>query len=195
MERQPSRVREPAAYQILRGLTPEHSEDEGMDKRNRSDRNEEEGEFFEGTSPTHSTVFYCKKLGFDNCIGNCSNNIWLMYDNSLAVNVLSDDYQALHCEFKYSLLPLPFLVTCVYARCSWLERLPLWDLLRSISNTSLPWIAGGDYNIISPSTEREGGAIHEHVAIHDFNSAIQDCHMLDPGYIGHPFTWYGPDIS
>ena len=99
--------------------------------------------------------------------------------------MISDDNQALHCEIINSSLPSPFLVTCVYAKCTRGERVPLWDLQRSLSSTSLPWIAGGDYNIISNGTEREGGSQPDHLAMNDFNSVIHDCNLLDPGFVGH----------
>ena len=106
-----------------------------------------------------------RKMGFENCIGNCSNKIWLLYDTPLIVNVLSDDIQALHYELNHPLLPSTMVVTCVYAKCSRSERVPLWDLLRPFSSTTLPWIAGGDFNIITSSSEREGGANPDHQAM------------------------------
>lgn len=142
-----------------------------------------------------NSALFCKKFGFDTCIGNCSNKIWLFFNNNLTVSVISDDCQALHCELSSPLIPLPFLVTCIYAKCTRQERIPLWDLLRSYSSISSPWIVGGDFITISSSNEREGGAEPDHNSMNDFNSAIQDCSLLDPGFTGHPFTWHGPGIS
>lgn len=46
----------------------------------------------------------------------------------------------------------------VYAKCSKIDRQPLWNSFTQISTSkSLPWILAGDFNIISHSREKAGG--------------------------------------
>lgn len=41
-----------------------------------------------------------------------------------------------------------FLITSVYARCSALERLELLEELETIDSDNIPWLVGGDFNVI-----------------------------------------------
>lgn len=47
------------------------------------------------------------------------------------------------------------LSTVVYAKCSDIERLNLWDDLYSLSlNFRVPWMVGGDFNVILSGEEK-----------------------------------------
>lgn len=52
--------------------------------------------------------------------------------------------------------PKPFLVTIVYAKCTRRERerLELWENLEVLSEVDMPWLVGGDFNIVAMASER-----------------------------------------
>ncbi|KAH0692908.1 hypothetical protein KY290_021060 [Solanum tuberosum] len=50
------------------------------------------------------------------------------------------------------------LVTLVYAKCTAVERLRLWEDIYAIcDNHSLPWMVGGDFNVVMGEDEKIGG--------------------------------------
>ncbi|KAG5577077.1 hypothetical protein H5410_057211 [Solanum commersonii] len=62
----------------------------------------------------------------------------------------NDILQQLKINFKLRGTSERFKVTTVYARCSALERLELWEDLEDIaSNNTIPWIVRGDFNAIN----------------------------------------------
>ena len=125
---------------------------------------------------------------------NVSNKIWLFHNINWEVEILLDHPQCLHCKISSPALESPFLFTIVYAKCTRRERRDLWDQLRVVSSNTLPWVVGGDFNIISSTTEREGGQPPDLNAMNDFNICQLDCGLLDIGFSGPHFTWQGTDI-
>ncbi|KAH0771764.1 hypothetical protein KY290_015745 [Solanum tuberosum] len=78
---------------------------------------------------------YKRRLGMQYVNSNSNGQIWL---------TMQDGKQ--------------FLTTIVYAKCSAGERLELWDELYSINyNLSMPWLVGGDFNVILSNEEKIGG--------------------------------------
>lgn len=55
--------------------------------------------------------------------------------------VLLDTIQQVTVRFLYN--NKPFQISMVYARCTTLERLELWEELQSISSNEIPWIVWG----------------------------------------------------
>ncbi|KAI0510197.1 hypothetical protein KFK09_010797 [Dendrobium nobile] len=53
----------------------------------------------------------------------------------------------------------------------------------------LPWLVGGDFNAISNSSERSGGASPSSHSMNDFNHMIMSCNLIDIGFVGNQFTW------
>lgn len=49
---------------------------------------------------------------------------------------------------KFTKFNKSFVIISVYARCTALQRLELWEELESIVADELPWMVGGDLNII-----------------------------------------------
>ncbi|KAK9725294.1 hypothetical protein RND81_05G134400 [Saponaria officinalis] len=121
--------------------------------------------------------------------------IWVLWDPAVvALRVLSQGAQFLHC----SLLHLPshcfFLVTFVYALNRASERLELWDSLRSFSTGSLPWICLGDFNVSLTSDERVGCVVHEREML-EFRECLRDFSLEDHPYTSGVFTWHNKQES
>lgn len=48
--------------------------------------------------------------------------------------------------------------TFIYAKCDATDRLALWEDLIALSSThQMPWIVGGDFNIVLEAHEKLGG--------------------------------------
>ncbi|KAG5571324.1 hypothetical protein H5410_061090 [Solanum commersonii] len=70
------------------------------------------------------------------------------------------------------------LSTVVYAKCSNIERLSLWDDLYSLSlNFPIPWMVGGDFNYEA------------------FACCIGSCDLSDIKFIGNSFTWWNGRVN
>ncbi|PKU59031.1 hypothetical protein MA16_Dca025564 [Dendrobium catenatum] len=78
----------------------------------------------------------------------------------------------------------------VYAACSRVGRLSLWDQLNSFAcNIYGSWCVGGYFNIIFNASERLGGNHPNINAMEDFNSMITTCDLHDIGFFGNAYTW------
>ncbi|KAH0722859.1 hypothetical protein KY290_005517 [Solanum tuberosum] len=71
------------------------------------------------------------------------------------------------------------------------ERLQLWESLETIaSSTSLPWLVGGDFNMISNVKEKLGGCPVVEREVEDFNHCINVCNLEDQKFKGSKYTWW-----
>ncbi|XP_017982344.1 PREDICTED: uncharacterized protein LOC108663259 [Theobroma cacao] len=87
-------------------------------------------------------------------------------------------------------LEVPLLASFIYAKCTKLERLVLWDCLRSLAiNINTPWIVRGNFNAIIHNGEKLNGAVPYASSMEDFANALLDCGLMDGGYGGNQFTW------
>lgn len=65
------------------------------------------------------------------------------------------------------------------------------ELLQSLyrNNESIPWLYGGDFNLMLWSYEKQGGNEFHFEDAALFREAIDGCRLEDMNYVGHPFTW------
>ncbi|XP_059302356.1 uncharacterized protein LOC132054329 [Lycium ferocissimum] len=54
----------------------------------------------------------------------------------------------------------------------------------------LPWIIGGDFNVIVSDEEKQGGLPVSSNETLDFSTCIQSCGLIDVGFTGSKFTWW-----
>lgn len=81
-------------------------------------------------------------------------------------------------------------LTAVYAKCDREDRRALWeDLIDFSQSVQVPWLLGGDLNVVLDDTEKRGGGILDRYAVEDFNAFIALCGLHDPGFSGNNFTW------
>lgn len=65
-----------------------------------------------------------------------------------------------------------------------------WDTLRGLAGDStLPWCILGDFNDMLFSEEKRGGREQPAGLLRGFTKAIDDCGLLDLGFVGEKFTW------
>ncbi|XP_019241256.1 PREDICTED: uncharacterized protein LOC109221250 [Nicotiana attenuata] len=83
------------------------------------------------------------------------------------------------------------MMTFVYAKCCALERLELWDNLYYLaSDMELPWLVGGDFNVVMGEEEKIGGLPVYPPEYEDFAFCVNSCGLFNLGYKGSPFTWW-----
>ncbi|KAA3477129.1 reverse transcriptase [Gossypium australe] len=70
------------------------------------------------------------------------------------------------------------------------DRRESWNLLRQlIGDHNIPWIVLGDFNEITSSFEKRGGRLRSERQMLDFRMVLEECNLIDLGFIGRWFTW------
>jgi len=96
------------------------------------------------------------KLGFDKALANCSGKIWTFLRDDWEGTIMMDSIQQLTLKFYNN--NFCYIISSVYARCSSVERLELWEELTNIAeDVHVPWMVGGDFNVILKEEEKLGG--------------------------------------
>ncbi|XP_059295549.1 uncharacterized protein LOC132048883 [Lycium ferocissimum] len=99
--------------------------------------------------------------------------------------------QQLTLKLYHQDLSTDFIATFLYAKCVASERLELWDSLYHLeSSMELPWMVGGDFNIILSEKEKLGGLPVTWNESEDFAFCIKSCELFDVGFKGSLFTWW-----
>ncbi|XP_071905711.1 uncharacterized protein [Coffea arabica] len=81
-------------------------------------------------------------------------------------------------------------ISAVYARCNRIGRRQLWEALEYFSTSvTLPWMAVGDYNVISSVEERIGGSAPNIRDLEEFNSALNRSGLFSVQFEGSAYTW------
>ncbi|XP_059290764.1 uncharacterized protein LOC132044295 [Lycium ferocissimum] len=134
---------------------------------------------------------YRRKLGFQNCKVNCSGKIWIFWTDEWLGVVISESEQQVTLQLTHSSLNQSVLVSVVYAKCDRDEREELWEAMVELATQQdLPWIIGGDFNVIVSDEEKQGGLPVSSNETLDFSTCIQSCGLIDVGFTGRKFTWW-----
>ncbi|KAJ4824185.1 hypothetical protein Tsubulata_011922 [Turnera subulata] len=87
------------------------------------------------------------------------------------------------------LLPLP--PPTVYGSPNDTLRRALWQNLEVLAPLIYnPWILAGDFNALLSAQEREGGRCVTAAKLKDFQTCIDNTHLIDLGFAGPVFTWH-----
>ena len=79
----------------------------------------------------------------------------------------------------------------MYGEPSWDNKEITYRLLRDLhAQSTLPWVAIGDFNEILYSSEKEGRAPRQQAMMQLFQDARNDCSLEDIGYNGDKFTFF-----
>ncbi|KAI9119567.1 hypothetical protein K1719_009443 [Acacia pycnantha] len=121
-----------------------------------------------------------------------SGGIWILWSREdLVVDVLEIEEQFIHCRVRVSNKSMMF--TAVYAHPNEQRRHGCWERLFNLSlEITEPWLLGGDFNKIKTPLEQKGGGRINEARCRNFNSWIQDCHLIDLEASGPLYTWKGP---
>lgn len=102
------------------------------------------------------------KLKFKYSFTNYVSTIWIFFAKAAySCHLLHDSSQQLTIRIHHYLWPLPVNATCLYAKCENRERQDLWDELIELGNSfiDVPWIIGGDFNVIFSPDEKKREAM------------------------------------
>ncbi|KAH0673683.1 hypothetical protein KY284_006574 [Solanum tuberosum] len=87
-------------------------------------------------------------------------------------------------------------MTAVYARCSAIERLELWeDLENVVEGNHLPWVVGGDFNVIRNEEEKLGGLPVSNLETIDFEQCLNSYALEELKFTGSKYTWWNGRIG
>ncbi|KAG5606965.1 hypothetical protein H5410_028457 [Solanum commersonii] len=126
-----------------------------------------------------------------NAIVNCSGKIWLFWMDVWDGEIISDTIQQITIKFTHNVTKQHALITTVYARCSALERLELWEDIRWIANACfVPWVIGGDFNVVLNDSEKLGGLPVCQMETTDFAHCISDSGLIEFPFSGSLYTWW-----
>ncbi|XP_060177792.1 uncharacterized protein LOC132607730 [Lycium barbarum] len=83
------------------------------------------------------------------------------------------------------------VTTLVYAKCNEVERLHLWDDIYQVAySINLPWLVGGDFNVVLHEEEKIGGIPIQSQDYEDFASCVNSCELMETNFKGSHFTWW-----
>ncbi|KAK9046398.1 hypothetical protein V6N11_052286 [Hibiscus sabdariffa] len=141
-----------------------------------------------------------KRLGFPHsfrveCHG-FSGGMWLMWDDSVDIVILKISNQFIHFKVTVVAGNMSFLMTAVYASPCSSKRKFLWPHLATLNpDNNVPWLIGGDFNVILSGDERTGGANVHSCGSRLFSDFLFTRGMNDMGFYGPPFTWSRGSLS
>lgn len=79
----------------------------------------------------------------------------------------------------------------VHASTDRATRLALWnDLYHILDGNNLPWLVGGDFNVIVDEIKKNVGLEVSFVEVEDFNQCINICQLTDLGFKDSMYTWW-----
>ncbi|XP_019262022.1 PREDICTED: uncharacterized protein LOC109239885 [Nicotiana attenuata] len=134
---------------------------------------------------------YRNRIGFSQAISNVSNKIWVFIDEVFEVTVMYNMVRQLTLRLFHTELHVEIVLTLVYAKCDAIERIELWNSLYAMaSDMNVPWLVGGDFNVIWDEEEKFGGLPVHINEIDDFRHCINTCNLFDLGFKGSIFTWW-----
>lgn len=128
---------------------------------------------------------YKRRLGMESAKANISGKIWVFWNSSWEGEVCGDTIQQLSVKFKERSSQMEFYITAIYARCSALERLELWDSLEYMAeDMTRPWMCGGDFNVILHAEEKLGGLPVTHQETTEFEQCLNTCNLKELEFTG-----------
>ncbi|XP_016485954.1 uncharacterized protein LOC107806332 [Nicotiana tabacum] len=104
--------------------------------------------------------------------------------------ILSNHDQQLTIKLHYGAANSDLYITAVYAKCTPKERRELWNSLELTNlHVNGPWCIGGDFNVILDSDKKKGGRPHRMNKSLEFSNCMDNCGMMDLGFVGPKYTW------
>lgn len=116
--------------------------------------------------------------------------LWNRHD--INISQIQSHEQFLHVKVSEG-SSLPWLLIVVYASPRASEREELWEAIQNIAiSIDLEWMVVGDFNEIAYASGKKGGGPIDMGRWDRFLAWINECQLLDLGYVGSKYTWRGP---
>lgn len=83
-----------------------------------------------------------------------------------------------------------WLIYAIYTSPRLVDRIILWDNLKTVAHLhNLPWLMLGDFNEVLCGEDKFGtNQVNLNKAL-EFKECLDECNMLDLGFVGPKFTW------
>ncbi|XP_077226303.1 uncharacterized protein LOC143859508 [Tasmannia lanceolata] len=119
-----------------------------------------------------------------------NGRIWVIWNPGVInfIPIFISD-QCIHGRAQLLQTNKEILISAIYAHNYGRERRRLWESLKTIPNSDLPWIACGDFNIIRFLGEKFGGSCPTREDMEDFNDCIDHCSLHDLNFVGETLSW------
>ena len=133
------------------------------------------------------------RLGFSSCLGvdrvDRGGGLALLW--SKEVKISDNSYSSSHIDGDITDVNGPiWRFSGFYGEPITANRIRSWNLLRHLhSQSNTPWLVMGDSNEIVDQREKLGSQDRYEAQMQVFQSALNDCSLLDLGFSGWPFTW------
>ncbi|XP_016473910.2 uncharacterized protein LOC107795741 [Nicotiana tabacum] len=140
---------------------------------------------------SHKMERYRARIGLAQAVVNVSNKIWAFIDEIFEVTILYNMTQQLTLRLMHSETHVELILTLVYAKCDRIERIEQWDTLYAMASyMTVPWLVGGDFNVIWHEEEKYGALPVSLIEVDDFRYCINTCNLTYLGFEGSIFTWW-----
>ncbi|XP_059285583.1 uncharacterized protein LOC132039048 [Lycium ferocissimum] len=137
-----------------------------------------------------------RRLGMKYAHHNCNGKIWFFVNDNIDVEVIQDTDQQITVKLSFQEDNKILMTTMVYAKCEALERICLWDNLYNLSDQiEVPWLVGGDFNVIMNEDEKIGGLLVYPDEYEDFAFCVNSCELFEAPFKGSLFTWWNGRAS
>ncbi|XP_071924898.1 uncharacterized protein [Coffea arabica] len=137
-----------------------------------------------------------RQLQFDHAGSFVNGKIWVFWGDLLRVVWVDHAEQMVHSRVMFP-SGASFWVSGVYAKCTRVGRRPLWEAMEDVAQRfsgGEPWLAAGDFNVVSSMEEREGGAPANGRNMEEFNESMFKCGLSALDFDGSKFTWTNGSI-
>ncbi|XP_075084826.1 uncharacterized protein LOC107774618 [Nicotiana tabacum] len=132
-----------------------------------------------------------RRLNMETAYANINGQICLFFDAVVEWELVEDTEQQVIVRVFHHDLVQHMMMTFFNAKCSTMERLELWDHFYYLaSDMELPWLLGGDFNVVLHEDEKIGGLPVHPPEYEDFAFYVNSCGLFEQGYKGSPFTWW-----
>lgn len=123
-------------------------------------------------------------------IGFTGGILLLWKSDIVDFQVIGEGAQGVHGVMEVRATSKSFVFSAIYASPRFRMRKMLWEELLSLSsNLDKPWLLLGDFNDIINENEKMGGRKISYRRSKLFSDAINNCNLIDMGFIGPRFTW------
>ena len=136
----------------------------------------------------------CVDLKFDHCwVGPSTGKtgcLVLLWKSSISVDVVASSPNHIDTIVGV-ILGEQWRFTGIYGFAESARKQETWSLLRSLHRrSSLPWMCVGDFNELLWSHEKLGLAPRQECKMKEFHDVLDECGLMDLGYVGDKFTWW-----
>ncbi|KAL2225574.1 UNVERIFIED_CONTAM: hypothetical protein Sindi_3033500, partial [Sesamum indicum] len=113
--------------------------------------------------------------------GMVGNRLWIAWDdNFIDVDIVECGTQFIHCLVYIRSLRESIAIIVIYGPTEVVDRRELWGSLKTIAmqTVDIPWLIGGDFNVVRDLSEICGAPGDIRMAMEEFNDCIQNAGLL-----------------